>query len=197
LKGKVNKSTFSGNSAIHRGGGIDSQSTLEVNNSAFSGNSGGVVGGGGINNDGTLTVTNSTLSGNSAGNGGGIRNFFGTTATLKNTIVANSTSGGNCHNNDSAPVTDGGYNIEDGTSCGFNAANNSRPDTDPLLDPNGLQNNRGPTQTIRLLKGSPAINAIPKATNGCGTEITTDQRGVNRPQGKGCDIGAFERKKRR
>jgi hypothetical protein len=47
------------------------------------------------------------------------------------------------------------------------------------------------------LKGSPAINAIPKATNGCGTEVKTDQRGVSRPQGKKCDIGAFEKKMRR
>jgi hypothetical protein len=42
--------------------------------------------------------------------------------------------------------------------------------------------------------GSPALNAIPKATNGCGTEIKTDQRGVKRPQGNKCDIGAFEKK---
>jgi hypothetical protein len=68
------------------------------------------------------------------------------------------------------------------------------PSTDPLLDPKGLQNNGGPTQTIKLIKGSPAIDAIPKGTNGCGTEIKTDQRGVKRPQGKGCDIGAFEKK---
>ena len=44
------------------------------------------------------------------------------------------------------------------------------------------------------MNGSPAINAIPKATNGCGTEVKTDQRGVKRPQGSGCDTGAFEKK---
>ncbi len=65
------------------------------------------------------------------------------------------------------------------------------PSTDPLLD-TGLKNNGGPTQTIALLTGSPAIDAIPQGTNGCGTSIPTDQRGVNRPQGTGCDIGAYE-----
>ena len=37
------------------------------------------------------------------------------------------------------------------------------------------------------------MNAIPEGTNGCGTDITTDQRGVERPQGSECDIGAFEK----
>jgi uncharacterized repeat protein (TIGR01451 family) len=61
-----------------------------------------------------------------------------------------------------------------------------------LLDPAGLQDNGGPTRTIALQSGSPAIDAIPSDVNGCGTTITTDQRGVSRPQGSGCDVGAFE-----
>ncbi|HLL39380.1 MAG TPA: choice-of-anchor Q domain-containing protein, partial [Rubrobacteraceae bacterium] len=116
-------------------------------------------------------------------------------------IVANNsgdsppaTSGGNCYWIE--PETDGGYNIEDGTSCYFSEANNSMPSTEPLLA-DSLANNGGPTKTIALLKGSPAINAIPEATNGCGTEVTKDQRGVARPQGEGCDVGAFERVVRR
>jgi len=57
--------------------------------------------------------------------------------------------------------------------------------TNPLLGP--LQNNGGQTQTHALLTGSPAIDA---GTNtGC---PTTDQRGIARPQGATCDIGAFE-----
>ena len=39
---------------------------------------------------------------------------------------------------------------------------------------------------------SPLIDAIPAGANGCGTTIKTDQRGVHRPQGTGCDIGAYE-----
>jgi len=65
------------------------------------------------------------------------------------------------------------------------------------LDPGGLSNNGGPTETVALLSTSPAINAIPVSpinycTDLSGNPVTTDQRGVPRPQGTGCDIGAFE-----
>jgi hypothetical protein len=97
----------------------------------------------------------------------------------------------------------------DDDSCGFEAANNSLSNTDPLLDPNGfpaangspsgLQDNGGLTMTIALMEESPAIDAIPTGTYGCATDITQDQRGVTRPQNgnsngtSGCDIGAFEK----
>jgi CSLREA domain-containing protein len=182
---KVTDSTFSKNSA-EDGGGIDNaSSTLVVTDSTFSKNS--AEDGGGINNDlDTLKVTNSTFSKNSAGQGGSIFNSFGT-AMLRNTIVAYSTPGGNCR----GTITDGGYNIDDGTTCGFSEQQDSLPSTDPLLADQPA-NNGGPTPTIALLEGSPAIDAIPEETNGCGTTISTDQRGVGRPQGAGCDIGAFE-----
>src|SRR5262249_27175160 len=61
-----------------------------------------------------------------------------------------------------------------------------------MLDPAGLKDNGGPTRTIALELGSPAIDAIPTAANGCGTSIASDQRGGGRPQGAGCDLGAFE-----
>ena len=83
----------------------------------------------------------------------------------------------NCTNNGS--LIDGGGNLSwpDTTCPGLNA--------DPLLGP--LQDNGGPTQTHALLAGSPAIDAALLAN--C---PATDQRGVSRPQGPGCDIGAFE-----
>jgi CSLREA domain-containing protein len=172
----VTDSTISGNSAgIGAGGGILNFGTLTVTNSTFSGNDGDS--GGGIYNRGILTATNSTFSGNSASTlGGGIENFDGT-ATLRNTIVANSPSGGNC----AGTITDGGGNLSwPDTSCpGINE--------DPLLDPAGLQDNGGPTKTIALDPESPAIDAALAAN--C---PATDQRGVGRPQGEGCDIGAFE-----
>ena len=190
---KVSNSTFSNNSAELAGGGIfKNNGTLTVSNSTFSNNSAELAGsaGGGIFNldPGTLTVTNSTFSNNSAFQGGGIFNLDGGTATLRSTIVANSTSGGNC----GGTITDGGYNIDDGTSCGFSEQQDSLPSTDPLLADQPAFNG-GPTKTIALLAGSPAINAIPEAENGCGTKIRTDQRGVSRPQGSGCDIGAYEK----
>ena len=128
--------------------------------------------------------------------GSGIRNASGPT-TLKNTIVANGpSSGGNC----SGTITDDGYNLDSGTSCGFQGTDPTKHSlftTDPLLDTNGLQDNGGPTKTIALQPNSPAIDAIPDtngSTNpGCDEAgVTTDQRGVERPQGPACDIGAYE-----
>jgi CSLREA domain-containing protein len=181
---QVADSTFEGNSAADLGGGIMNYvgQTLLVTNSTFSGNSAG-NGGGGIHNytGATLTVTNGTFSGNfdsfGGDEGGAIRS--GGALTLQNTLVANSPSGANCFL--SGSVTDGGGNLSwpDASCPGINQ--------DPLLDPAGLQENGGSTQTIALEPGSPAIDAAVLAN--C---PSTDQRGVLRPQGDGCDIGAFE-----
>ncbi len=181
----INKSTFSGNSASY-GGGIYGGST--INNSTFNGNSAGLYGGGIY----TLssTINNSTFSGNSAGwGGGGIENDHGT-ATLQNSIIANSTSGGNCH----GTMTSNGYNLSDDNTCNFGGPgdfNNSNPELGTL------GNYGGPTQTIPLLVGSPAINAgNPNGcTDGKGHLLKTDQRGKPRPDKQSgiCDMGAFER----
>jgi hypothetical protein len=207
----LTNSTVSGNSGSSPsdafGGILNSTpgSIVAVTNSTVSGNSASAPGGpsafsaavGGISNSGgTLTLTSGTISGNSVSepNGGftppvaGVSNFFGGTLTIANSLIALQTGGPNCY----GPTSDAGYNLDDGTSCGFSGANHSLSSTDPLLDPAGLKDNGGPTQTIALLPGSPAIDAISSGANGCGTTITTDQRGVSRPQGSGCDIGAFE-----
>jgi hypothetical protein len=57
-----------------------------------------------------------------------------------------------------------------------------------ILDPT-LADNGGPTLTHTLVLGSPAIDAIPATDQGC---TGVNQRGVPRPQGTGCDIGAVE-----
>ena len=188
----VHKLTLDGRTNLSSNVGIENSGTLTITNSTFSGNSSD--GGGGIHAQfGTpITLINSTFSANSASDsGGGIINDVGT-VTLGSTILSDSTSGGNC----SGAITDGGYNIDDGTTCAFSADNDSLPDTDPRLA-STLAYNGGPTKTIALLRGSPALNAIPEAVNGCATEITTEQRGLKRPQGTKCDIGAFEKKVRR
>ena len=90
-------------------------------------------------------------------------------------------------------LTDGGGNLEDGSSCGFSAAT-SKSNTNPLLGT--LGNYGGSTQTFPLLPGSPAIDAGVSAT--CAAAVGSpdygaggqDQRGVTRPSA--CDIGAFE-----
>jgi hypothetical protein len=207
----VTKSTFSDNDAPGNGGGISNSGVLTVRDSIFSGNFTGIFGGGGISNDGTLTVTNSTFSDNTSGMGGGISNdvalvvtnctFSGNNggaivngdfASLKNTILASSSGGrGNC----SGTIIDTGYNISDDNSCKFSATS-SRNNTNPMLDPKGLQHNGGPTETIALDSESPAIDAIPftDCTDQALQRIITDQRGALRPDAGElrCDIGAFE-----
>jgi hypothetical protein len=102
--------------------------------------------------------------------------------------------GGNCGG---AAVTDGGHNIDDGTTCGFTGANcttttgSSFCSTNPELDPAGLANNGGPTQTIALRAGSPAVNAGNEPVCAAAPVNNLDQRGYARP-GTGCSIGAYE-----
>jgi hypothetical protein len=103
--------------------------------------------------------------------------------------VANN-PGANC----SGTITNGGYNLDSGTSCGFGTSNNSLSGVDPMLAP--LADNGGPTLTHALLEGSPAID------KGNSFGESTDQRGLPRPSnfvgipdasgGDGSDIGAFE-----
>ena len=149
-------------------------------NSTFSGNYAATVGGGIYNSVyGTVIVSNSTFAGNrSEGGGGGI--FNAGTVTLKNTIVTNSPSGGNC----AGPMTDGGGNLSypDTTCPGINS--------DPSLGP--LQNNGGPTQTMALGPGSAALDAADDAICAAAPVNNLDQRGVSRPRGPRCDIGAVE-----
>lgn len=190
----ITNSTFFGNDSPFGGGGIFNdapfgvKAMLTVTNSTFVGNSG--FAGGGIYNDGAVTIINSTFSGNGAQFGGGV--FFNNLnmVTVTNTIVANSSSGGNC----GGTIIDGGHNLDDGTTCGFSAANGSLSNTNPGLAPAGLANNGGPTQTIALQAGSPAINAGDQAVCAAPPVNNLDQRGSMRP-GAGstqCTIGAFE-----
>ena len=180
------------------GGGIYNSGTATVSNSTFFNNRSSL--GDGILNHGTLTVMNSTLSGDELYNFtgldyfgqltvsdstvGGLVNDPGASATLDNTIVA-----GGCDQFGDT-VTDGGYNLDSGTHCGFSTDNSSVSGRDPKLAL--LADNGGPTGTRALLPGSPAINAVPEGVNGCGITVTTDQRGVKRPQGGACEIGSFE-----
>jgi hypothetical protein len=111
--------------------------------------------------------------------------------TLQNSIVANN-SGGNCYAR--ATITSNGYNLSSDGTCNFNSRGDLN-NHDPLLGP--LQNNGGTTDTMALLAGSPAIDAGNPAgcTDGGGHLLTTDQRGMPRPDREdtvGCDIGAYE-----
>ena len=177
--------TFVGNTGPG-GGALDNDATLNIANSTFTNNTAGTNGGGAVVNFGTTTVNQSTFSGNTSPFGANLYNFTGFTLSMSMDIVAGGLTGTNCGGG--APITDLGYNIDDGTSCGFSALNHSLNNTQPQLD--ALAWNGGSTETMALPAASPAVDAIPPATPGC--PGSTDQRGIARPQGKGCDIGAYE-----
>ncbi len=164
--------TISGNSASF-GGGIENSGTATFSNVTISGNSASF--GGGIENRGTATLSNVTISGNSSpAFGGGIYNRG--TATLNNSIVANSTSGGDIYGS----VSGNNNLIDDASSSGglTNGVNGNIVGVNPLLAP--LGNYGGPTQTMALLPGSPAIDAgdTALAVDDQGNPLTTDQRGT-------------------
>lgn len=151
-----------------------------------------------------VTVTDSTISGNTVGidiavgsanasitastianNGTGVESvIYGVSVAA--TVLAHNTSGDCSFQNGTA--TDNGYNLDADGTCGFSAANHSQSGVDPKLGP--LQNNGGPTETQSPGIGSPVLNQIPPGTSTVCP--STDQRGVARPQGGGCDIGAVE-----
>jgi hypothetical protein len=187
----ITGSTISGNTSVGWGGGINSWGTVTIANSTFASNT-AAAGGGIFNYAGTMAVSHSTFSGHSANiaSGGAIWNQ--SQLTLKNTILANSPSGGNCGGD---AGTSGGHNLSDDHSCSsFFVLAGDLNSIAAGLDPNGLQDNGGPAKTIALLPASPALNAIPVSacTDVDGNAILTDQRGVARPQGAACDFGAFE-----
>ncbi len=197
----VSDSTISGNSASGSGGGIaTARFTLTAVNCTIAGNSASTSGGG-LSNGGPATLTNCTVAYNVASAGGGLAAVAGVT-TLDNTIVALNTDVGGTPADDIA--TSGGtlastseYNlIGTGGAGGLinGSSNNLVGIADPGLDT--LNDYGGPTRTIALLPGSPAINAGSPAfaVDPEGNTLTTDQRGAGYPRivnGK-VDIGAFE-----
>lgn len=184
----MKSSTLSGNSALNGGGGIFSQNgTINITNSTFSGNSTSNEGGGLSKFLGTATIINSTFSGNSSvSNGGNLASYAGTT-TLKNTIVANRTGGTSECLSNSGTLTADNTNIDTDGSC-----DNAVQKTSVELNLGSLQENGGPTKTIELQTGSVAIDAGDITTCNNAPVSGQDQRGMVRPQGAGCDIGAFE-----
>ncbi len=176
----LNNVTISGNDAAH-GGGIDNFGALVLTNVTLSGND-GTYGGGLKNEDGIASLTNVTFSGNSAATQfGSLWNSGDNTHLyLKNVIVANSPTGGNCRFFKAPDSVL--FNLSSDDTCGFGSG---RDNVNVKLGP--LANNGGPTQTHLPQADSPAIN------NGTSSGAPpTDQRGVTRPQGATFDVGSVE-----
>jgi len=191
----VTGSTFVGNTAF-RGGGLASVggNTLLTNNT-FSANTAtdsggglfnmGAMIGGDTSGGGAMQANHVTVAYNSAPAGGGIA-ASGGLLEIKNAIVAYSPSGADCAagGGDISAIDE---NLDsDGSCAGFMFTD------DPLLAP--LGDNGGPTHTHALQTGSPAIDAAPDCTTVGGAPVPVDQRGVARPGGAFCDLGAYETK---
>jgi uncharacterized repeat protein (TIGR01451 family) len=192
----MSNSTISGNTAVSRSGGIDNDDSdvATLTNCTVSGNSaefyGAILNIAGAGYTSVVTLTHCTISDNSGvrtyGNGLTNRSNGGTaTSYLQNSILAGNTTGGgtDCWNNGTLTSLD--YNLDGDGTCSLIQAHDL-PSTDPRLGP--LADNGGDTYTHELLSGSPAIDHIPVGS----CPVATDQRGILRPQGAACDIGAYE-----
>ena len=159
------------------GGGVYAVISSTIRHGTISSNSLSAGGSGGTGTSGTGGTPGGANPGVSNQARGGAMASVIDPITLTNSIVA-SNSAPSC---DVPKPTDGGHNISfPDTTC---------PGTQ--VDPSLLApaDNGGPTMTQALAAGSPALDAVPASGANC---TTTDQRGVSRPQGSGCDIGAFE-----
>jgi hypothetical protein len=201
----ISNSTFSGNSggSTTGGGAIQANGTVNITNSTFQGNMATAGNGGAIIFNGTaLTVTNTTINGNSSAlPGGGVHRTGANSAVIRNTIIA-----GNTNTDTTAPDVSGAYTSQGnnligivGTATGFTGPGDQVGTAGSPINPllGALTNNGGPTQTMSLNAGSPAINAgnDALALDNAGQPLTTDQRGTGFPRilGGTVDIGAFER----
>ena len=185
--------------------GVGYGSTISINDSTITNSSDAVDVIGPI---GDVTITDSTLSGNTvglddadpssgatvtqstiAGNTDGIEGDL-VSMSIAGSIVGDN-SGGDCAMTSGA-LTDNGYNDNGDGSCGFSVAAHSLTHTDPLLGV--LGDNGGPTETQEPAPTSAVIGRIPPGTTGNGVTLCPglDQRGVARPQGANCDMGAVE-----
>ena len=202
----INNCTIAGNISYSQGGGIwngafgtgGPTSTAIVNNSTVIGNTVSAGLGGGIYNltGANLTVNNSTITENTVpevviSDGGGI---FGLgNQTLINTIVAGNSARYSPDIN--GQISSLGHNLIGitGESSGWVGSDLTGTISSPLDAQLGrFQYNGGPTPTITLLATSPAIDAGDDAVLTAPYNITTDQRGVHRPNGAHVDIGAYE-----
>ncbi len=177
-------STISGNTITASNGG-----TGMINGSSGDGLGGGIADSPG----GPLTLVSDTITGNSAQQGGNI-DIENEPLTIADTILSAgaATFAPNC-NLQTVTETDDGYNLEDTTpsSCGLSSAKHDVIGANPLLV--ALTANGGPTPTLALATGSPALDAGGTCTDPSqagNPPLTVDQRGL--PRANPCDIGALE-----
>ncbi len=197
----IRSSTISGNNAndvYGDGGGIYNTYSLLLVNSTLSTNNAGNIGGGIYNRSGQTNVDNISILFNYAdAYAGGVFNYDagGAIFNLRNTLVAGSFDSNGVSNDCEGTLNMFGRNLFwDVSGCNVNSGPGSWSNLNSLSTIGPLQNNGGPTMTHMLLPGSSAIDGG-DPVQGCidpNGPLTTDQRGVTRPQGAQCDIGAVE-----
>jgi len=164
--------------------GISNHAVLTIVNSTISNNHSGMTPSFGMslptaaisNAEGILEIRSSTIADNS-GSGPGLSASRGGSVTITNSIIANN-QGGSCYVLADI-LTEDTANLDSDETCASFTYH-----TDPFLGP--LANNGGSTLTHALLFNSPAVDT---ALGDC---PNADQRGVLRPDGDACDLGAYE-----
>lgn len=200
----INDNSANYGAGIQNGNSNGTPNSLSLMNVTVSGNRGITFGarqsrGGGIFNtfNGVTVANNATLTLNSAIAGGGLDNqlnaLAGNSVTLRNTILAGNAADAGWSADCQGTFNSGNYNLIGSTAqCSFALASGDRTNVSPLLAP--LRNNGGSTLTHAMLPNSPVTDTGNPSAPGSDVNAcaNTDQRGVIRPQGSRCDIGAFE-----
>lgn len=187
--------TFTGNGSTLEGGAVHALGgalSLQIRNSTFANNSAASFGGALVSGAASNLLVNVTMVDNTCGPGGGAYWQFETPATMINSIIARNFSGTDA--SDIATFGAGNFTAQSanniigpgGAANLVDGVNGNRVGvTDPGINP--LAHNGGPTRTMTLRSDSPAVNAGVVVAG-----LTTDQRGVARPQNSLVDIGAVE-----
>lgn len=202
----IERSTLSHNTAVS-GGAMNMVSpavSATIINSTISANH-VTDAGGGLNVNGNMTIRNTTIANNLQDSGGptstkgaGVNQFNAGIVTLHNTLLANNYGAAleavpllaNCgKTGDSATtVATSGGNLSTDASCTLTDPTDQVTVADAKIGPLALNDSTlNGNLTHALLAGSPAID---KGTaSNC---PATDERGITRPQGAACDVGAYE-----
>jgi hypothetical protein len=172
--------------ADNGGNGIDSNGRNLLTNTTVTGNDGD-----GVATANSMALTYSTITNNNRAdsNGFNVHHNGRGTFVMFASVIAQNGFGPNC---DEGAKVSNGFNFSDDASCNLQLPSDKEKAGSPKLG--ALASNGGGVETLLPLAGSPLVDAIPKAHchDDAGSKVSTDARGVARPQVNGCDIGAVE-----